>query len=65
MIPETYCFNTSYFHIFMSYQVVYGYIIEIQTLFFMDLRRSMQLLQQNVECIELIEEIVKQLHALS
>ena len=62
---QTHCFNTSYFHFFMSYQVIHNYLIEIQKLFFITLRHYMQLLKQNVECIELIEDIVKQLHALS
>ncbi|KAL0348462.1 UNVERIFIED_CONTAM: putative alkaline/neutral invertase B [Sesamum angustifolium] len=44
---------------------VYGYPIEIQALFFMALRSAMVLLKQDGPGKELIEQIVKRLHALS
>ncbi|KAK6120909.1 hypothetical protein DH2020_045350 [Rehmannia glutinosa] len=44
---------------------VYGYPIEIQALFFMALRCAMLLLKQDAPGKELIERIVKRLHALS
>ncbi|KAL0454117.1 UNVERIFIED_CONTAM: putative alkaline/neutral invertase B [Sesamum latifolium] len=44
---------------------VYGYPIEIQALFFMALRSAMFLLKQDGPGKELIEQIVKRLHALS
>ncbi|TXG69223.1 hypothetical protein EZV62_004158 [Acer yangbiense] len=46
-------------------QGVYGYPIEIQTLFFMALRCALVLLKQDVEGKEFIHRIVKRLHALS
>ncbi|KAK7847752.1 putative alkaline/neutral invertase b [Quercus suber] len=44
---------------------VYGYPIEIQALFFMALRCALVLLKQDVEGKEVVERIVKRLHALS
>ncbi|CAM8899528.1 hypothetical protein QQ045_010639 [Rhodiola kirilowii] len=44
---------------------VYGYPIEIQSLFFMALRCALLLLKQDNEGKEFIERIVKRLHALS
>ncbi|CAN1259699.1 Probable alkaline/neutral invertase B [Linum perenne] len=44
---------------------VYGYPIEIQALFFMALRCALTLLKQDSEGKELVERIVKRLHALS
>ncbi|KAL6531872.1 hypothetical protein OROMI_028235 [Orobanche minor] len=44
---------------------VYGYPIEIQALFFMALRCAMLLLKHDAPGKELIERIVKRLHALS
>ncbi|CAN1748845.1 Probable alkaline/neutral invertase B [Linum perenne] len=46
-------------------QGVYGYPIEIQALFFMALRCALTLLKQDSEGKELVERIVKRLHALS
>ncbi|KZV53468.1 beta-fructofuranosidase [Dorcoceras hygrometricum] len=44
---------------------VYGYPIEIQTLFFMALRCAMVLLKHDAQGKEFLERIVKRLHALS
>lgn len=44
---------------------VYGYPLEIQALFFMALRCALSLLKQDDEGKEIIERIVKRLHALS
>ncbi|OIV96275.1 hypothetical protein TanjilG_05115 [Lupinus angustifolius] len=44
---------------------VYGYPIEIQALFFMALRCALQLLKPDAEGKEIMELIVKRLHALS
>ncbi|CAM8998727.1 unnamed protein product [Rhodiola kirilowii] len=44
---------------------VYGYPIEIQALFFMALRCALTLLKQDSEGKEIVELIVKRLHALS
>ncbi|KAK9270712.1 hypothetical protein L1049_026295 [Liquidambar formosana] len=44
---------------------IYGYPIEIQSLFFMALRCALTLLKQDAEGREFVERIVKRLHALS
>lgn len=44
---------------------IYGYPIEIQALFFMALRSGLLMLKHDAEGKELIERIVKRLHALS
>lgn len=44
---------------------MYGYPIEIQTLFFMALRCALTLLKHDLEGKEFVERIVKRLHALS
>ncbi|CAN1293818.1 Alkaline/neutral invertase CINV2 [Linum perenne] len=44
---------------------IYGYPIEIQALFFMALRSALSLLKHDAEGKDMIERIVKRLHALS
>ncbi|KAJ4772504.1 Neutral/alkaline invertase [Rhynchospora pubera] len=44
---------------------IYGYPIEIQALFFMSLRCALLMLKHDAEGKEIIERIVKRLHALS
>ncbi|KAI3844976.1 hypothetical protein MKX01_000064 [Papaver californicum] len=44
---------------------IYGYPIEIQALFFMALRCALTLLKHDAEGKEMVERIVKRLHALS